>query len=111
MASNEETPEARAFQEHYATLVNAIQHPDALARQLFSKRIISREVLVGLQPSCLSDTDKNAKILLCVYDHLVFIDPSKLRVFIDILRQEEYAEELSDKLKASYGEFCIDHRC
>jgi len=111
MASNEETPEARAFQEHYATLVNAIQHPDALARQLFSKGILSREVLVGLQPSCLSNTDKNAKILLCVYDHLVFIDPSKLWVFIEILRQEKYAVELSDKLEASYGEFSIDRYC
>jgi len=108
MASNEETPEARAFQEHYATLVNAIQDPDALARQLFSKGILSREVLVGLQPSCLSNTDKNAKILLCVYDHLVLIDPSKLHVFTDVLRQEAYAVHLSDKLEASYCEFSVN---
>ena len=105
MASNEDTPEARAFQEHFATLVNAIQDPDALACQLFSKGILSRQVLEELQPCGLSNTKKNEKILLSVYNHLVFIDPSKFHVFADVLRQEAYAVELSDKLEASYCEF------
>ena len=105
MASNDETPEARAFREHYSTLVKAIQDPDTIADELFSKRILSREVLMELQSCNLSTAKKNGKMLQCVYDHLVFIDPSKLQVFTDILRQEAYAVHLSDKLEASYREF------
>ena len=108
MASNEETPEARAFREHYATMVKAIQDPDTIANELFSKGILSREVLMELRPCNLSTAKKNGMILQCVYDHLVFIDPSKLHVFTDVLRQEAYAVHLSDKLEASYREFSVN---
>ena len=108
MASNEETPEARAFREHYATLVKAIQDPDTVANELFSKRILSREVLMELRPCNLSTTKKNGMMLQCVYDHLVCIDPSKLHVFTDVLRQEAYAVHLSDTLEASYREFSVN---
>jgi len=102
MASNEETPEAKAFREHYATLAKAIQNPDTLVNELFAKGILSREVLEELQTSSLSTPKKNGRIVQCVYNYLVFIDPSKLQVFIDILRQESYSSQLSEKLIASY---------
>ena len=101
MASNEDTPEARAFQEHYSTLVNVIQDPDTLADQLFSKRILSREVLVGLQTPGLSNLMKNRKILQCVFDRIVFVDSSSFWVFTDVLKCEAYTEPLSHKLEAS----------
>ena len=101
MASNEDTPEARAFQEHYSTLVNAIQDPDTLADQLFSKRILSREVLVGLQTPGLSNLMKNRRILQCVFDRIVFVDASSFWVFTDVLKYEAYTEPLSNKLEAS----------
>ena len=104
MASNEETPEAKAFREHYATLAKAIQNPDTLANELFTKGILSREVLEELQTCSLSTPKKNGRIVQCVYNYLVFIDPSKLQVFSDILRQESYSSQLSEKLIASYGE-------
>ena len=101
MASNEDTPEARAFQEHYSTLVNAIQDPDTLADELFSKKILSREVLVGLQTPGLSNQMKNRKILQCVLDRIVFVDSSSFWDFTDVLKCEAYAEPLSNMLEAS----------
>ena len=105
MASNEDTPEARAFQEHYFTLVNVIQDPDTLADQLFSKRILSREVLVGLQTPGVSNLMKNRKILQCVLDRIVFVDSSSFWVFTDVLKCEAYTEPLSNKLEASCCKF------
>ena len=107
MASNEDTPEARAFQEHYSTLVNVIQDPDTLADQLFSKRILSREVLVGLQTPGLSNLMKNRKILQCVFDRIVFVNSSSFWIFTDVLKREAYAEPLSNMLEASCCEFNI----
>ena len=107
MASNEDTPEARAFQEHYSTLVSAIQDPDTLADELFSKRILSREVLVGLQTPGLSNLMKNRKILQCVLDRIVFVDSSSFWVFTDVLKCEAYAEPLSNMLEASCSEFIL----
>ena len=101
MASNDDTPEARAFQEHYSTLVNVIQDPDTIADQLFSKRILSREVLVGLQTPGLSNLVKNRRILQCVFNRIVFVDPSSFWVFTDVLKCEAYTEPLSHKLEAS----------
>ena len=101
MASNEDTPEARAFQEHYSTLVSAIQDPDTLADQLFSKRILSREVLVGLQTPGVSNLMKNRKILQCVLDRIVFVDSSSFWVLTDVLKHEAYTEPLSNLLEAS----------
>ena len=107
MASNEDTPEARAFQEHYSTLVSAIQDPDTLADELFSRRILSREVLVGLQTLGLSNLMKNRKILQCVLDRIVFVDSSSFWVFTDVLKCEAYAEPLSNMLEASCCEFNV----
>ena len=107
MASNEDTPEARAFQEHYSTLVSAIQDPDTLADELFSRRILSREVLMGLQTPGLSNLMKNRKILQCVLDRIVFVDSSSFWVFTDVLKCEAYAEPLSNMLEASCCEFNV----
>ena len=107
MASDEGTPEAKAFREHYATLAKAIQDPDTLANELFSKEILSQEVLEELQTCSLSTSRKNGKILQCVYKHLCTY-PSKLQVLTDVLGQEAYSVHLSEKLIASYGEFSMD---
>lgn len=107
MASIEETPEAKAFREHYATLAKAIQNPDTLANELFAKGILSREVLEELQTCGLSTFKKSGRILQCVNNYLS-VDPSKFQAFTDILGQEAYSAHLSEKLIASCGEFSMD---
>ena len=107
MALNEDSPEARAFQEHYSTLVSAIQDPDTLADQLFFKRILSQEVLVGLQTPGLSNLMKSQKILQCVFDQIVFVDSSSFWVFTDVLKCEAYTEPLSNMLEATCCKFIL----
>ena len=97
MALNELTAEARTLKECYATLAEAIQDPDTLAGILFSKGILSQGILSELHAPLLSKTQKNHKILQCVYSRVVS-DPSSLSTFISSLQCLPSVEYLADML-------------
>ena len=97
MALNEGTAETRTLQECYTTLVDAIQDPDTLTSVLFSKGILSQEVVWELHDPQLSRAQKNHKILQCVQSRVVS-DPSSLWTFISSLRCVPSAEYLASVL-------------
>ena len=97
MALNEGTAESRTLQECYATLVEAIQDPDTLAGVLFSKGILSQEIMLELYAPRLSRTQKNHKILQSVQSRVVS-DPSSLWTFISSLRCVPSAQYLANVL-------------
>ena len=94
---NGDTAETRTLQECYATLVEAIQDPNTLAGVLFSKGILSQEIVLELYDPQLSKAQKNLKILQCVQSHVVS-DPSSLWTFISSLQCVPSAEYLANVL-------------
>ena len=111
MALNEGTAETRTLQECYATLVEAIQDPDTLAGILFSKGILSQEILLELYAPKLSKPQKNRKILQCVQSRVVS-DPSSLWTFITSLRCVPSAEHLANILVDTFRcEFSVVLLC
>ena len=108
---NEGTAETRTLQECYATLVEAIQDPDTLAGILFSKGILSQEILLELYAPQLSKPQKNHKILQCVQSRVVS-DPSSLWTFITSLRCVPSAEHLANMLVETFRcEFSVVQLC
>ena len=97
MALIEGSAEARTLQECYATLVEAIQDPDTLAGILFSKGVLSQEIMLELYAPQLSKAQKNHKILQCVQSRVVS-DPSSLWTFISILRCAPSTDYLANLL-------------
>ena len=97
MALSEGTAETRTLQECYATLVEAIQDPNTLAGVLFSKGILSQEIVLELYAPQLSKAQKNHKILQCVQSHVVS-EPSCLWTFISSLQCVPSAEYLANVL-------------
>ena len=101
MASNEDSPEARAFQQHFPQLVSAIQNPDTLADQLFARNIISIEVHQEVCNHTLTIHHKNRKLLQHVYNQISFVKCGIFWKFLEILKQESYAKELTKDLEVS----------
>ena len=111
MALNEGSAETRTLQECYATLVEAIQDPDTLASILFSKGILSQEILLELYAPQLSKPQKNHKILQCVQSRVVS-DPSSLWTFITSLQCVPSAEHLANILVETFRcEFSVVLLC
>ena len=108
MACNEDTPEANTFRSQFAELVSGIQNPQSLADHLFAKRIISLEVLQEFGKETLTTEEKTRKLLEHVYTSIISIDPKHFRVFVEILRQEPFAEQLVKSLELEYGKYITD---
>ena len=104
MACNEGTPEANTFRNQFAELVTGIQNPQSLADHLFAKRIIALQVLQEIGKDSLTTEQKTRKLLECVFRSIVSIDSNHFWVFVGILGQEAYAEQLVKNLKLEYGE-------
>ena len=102
MACNEDTAEANTFRSQIAELVTGIQNPQSLADHLFAKRIIALQVWQEIGKETLTTEQKTRKLLECVYTSIISIDPKHFRVFVDILRQEAYAEQLVKNLELEY---------
>ena len=103
MASNENSPEANAFRDQFPELVPGIQSPETLADHLFAKKVIAMEVLEAVGRETLTTQQKTRKLLQCVYNSIVFIDPKHFWVFVEILQQEAYAQQLAKNLELKHG--------
>ena len=104
MACNEDTPEANTFRSQFAELVTGVQNPQSLADHLFAKGIIALQVLQEIGKETLTTEQKTRKLLERVYASIISIDPKHFRIFVEILRQEVYAEQLVKNLELKYGE-------
>ena len=80
-----------------------IQYPNTLAVHLYAKKVISLEVLEAVGKETLTIQQKTRKLLQCVYNSIVCIDPKLFWVFVEILQQEPSSQTLVKNLKLKYG--------
>ena len=86
------------FQAHYSTLVTRISSCLLnVATELFSKRIISDEVLSQMLANQGTEQEKTLKLLLHV-KKIIDSSPSKLTDFIEVLEGEPTCEDIVAKM-------------
>ena len=78
---NEETPEAKTMQKHYADLTKAIQDPLGLASELYSADVIARNILDSTLESSCTKVEKTMHLLQAVSGQIA-VNPEDLRCFL-----------------------------
>ena len=86
------------FQCHYSNLVSSITPClNTVANKLYSRKMISDEILSGVFDSHETRQSSASKVLLCV-KRRVDSDPAVLFEFIDILKEEPSCDEIAKKI-------------
>ncbi len=109
MASNEESPEALAFQEHYSELVKGLLDPQSVAENLFSKRLLSIQKLQEIEGFDRTTMEKSRILLQAVRNAIIFQNPAVFHLFIDALEEERCSGSLASKLRLSFGTWYDPH--
>ena len=102
MATNtqpQETPEYRAFREHYDRLYHAIQDPLSLATRLFSRGIITSVVKEKVTVSALTRLEKNDALLTAVLGRI----RTDLRMFHEFLSTLNEDTSMKSLVKSIQG--------
>ena len=74
------------LQQHYSTMVDAIQDADTLADRLFSEGVIARNVKEKVEV-CHIQREKNRTLISAVQQQ-VGVDPGGFQTFIAVLRRD-----------------------
>ena len=90
------SPEMQAFRRAFSDLAVAIHEPESLAAELYSKAVISSDVLRGVHETTVP-FHKALRLLCAVQDH-ISINPSVMDVFLSALRGEPAMERLANAL-------------
>ena len=85
------SPEVQAFRRAFSDLAMVIHEPESLAAELYSKAVISSDVLRGVHETTVP-FHKALRLLCAVQDHIK-INPSVMDVFLSALRGGEPAME------------------
>ena len=94
------------FQAHYGTLVTLISSCLLnVATELFSKKIISDEVLNQILVNQGTEQEKTLKLLLHV-KKIIDISPSKLMDFIEVLEGEPTCDDIVAKMMSELISAC-----
>ena len=101
MATNkQETPEAMAFRNHFAELAKAIQDPVGLAMELYSRGIITQELLSSINETQSKQASK-VKLLQAVGDQ-ISLTPGKFDVFLSILKGDASLKLIAKNMQSTY---------
>ena len=91
------------FQSNYAALSSSIQLcTNEVADKLFSKGIIPTEVV-----SKVASRDMSASSLLAKLSGVFKTNPEKLKVFVDILKEERSLDDVTQKMSGKHSSFVI----
>ena len=85
------------FQEHFDDLRSVIQCPESMASKLFSKKLISSDVVEEISTSQQSAA-KKAFLLLVKLRCLLERDSGKLLVLLDVLKQDATFDGITSKI-------------
>lgn len=98
---------AKAFQVHYAKLVDSIQEPDlpALGARFFSRQIISRDSLEMVGNVTTSRAVRASKLILAVTTHLE-LHPDKFETALEVFKEEPVYAEFYSLIGASFHGKC-----
>ncbi len=103
MASNDESPEALALQEHFTELLKRLQDPQSVADNLYSKRLISFQKLQEIGKFNLTTSQKCRVLVEDVLNTVIFRNPAVFHLFIDALEEVQCSGSLASELRISFG--------
>ena len=88
----------RIFQRHYSVLVSSITSClNTVANELYSRNIISDEVLSGVLEGCETSQNKASNLLLCVKRN-INSNPAVLLKFMNVLKEEPSCDGITKKI-------------
>ena len=100
-----DSAECQAYQKCFAVLNDGISDPGWLAIQLYSREMISRDMIRKIE--VFSAPMQTRNLLSAVEDQIISSPESKFRDFLDILHSEPSLEHLARKLEEAYSEFTL----
>ena len=94
----------RAFQDNYDTLVDGIQSPAALAGKLFSKEMITAEILDNVGNVGIKKVTRTSELLAAVRSKLMS-EPASFHVFVQVIKEEPAYQDIARKMSDSYEKY------
>ena len=92
----------QVFRNHYDLLVNTISScPQSITNKLYSKDLISHEVLQRVSNVCIPESLR-ASILLQHLDATIKCDPTRLRTFLDVLMKEPTCASMAEEIACEF---------
>ena len=101
-AGTNDSAEYQAFQKHFAVLskgISLISDPGRFAMQLYSRGMISIDMMREAQLEILPVPTRTRKLLSAVEDQIIISPEPKFRDFLDILHSEPSLEHLARMLE------------
>ena len=98
-----DSAEHRAFQKHLAVLSDGISDPGWLAIQLYSRDMISRDMIREAQLETIPAPTRTRKLLSAVENQILTSPEPKFRDLLDILHSEPSLEHIARKLEEAYS--------
>ena len=97
----------RVFQRYFAELCTALsKEPNQMAREMFSKELISEETMRRVVEMREPSTDKAGVLVQTIQDLIKVKGNSKpLKAFCELLKRRPEAGNLAARVKARLGEF------
>ena len=97
-------PGYKAFRDNYDALVDGIQSPAKLADKLFSRELITAEILDNVGDNTTKRLAANRELLAAVRRKLT-LEPDIFDVFVAVIKAESVYEAIAQKLTESYEEY------
>ena len=97
-------PGYKAFRDNYGALVDGIQSPAELADKLFSREMITAEILDNVGDNATKRLAANRELLAAVRRKLT-LEPDSFHVFVAVIKEESVYEVIAQKLTKTYEEY------
>ena len=109
MVTSRESPEYRAFQQHFNDLVEVLTpNVSGIATQLFSKELVSSAILDQAHTIGLPNNEKIVHVLTSIRAS-IGREPGKFGTFVHVLRTNAELCDLAGKLEACRDKIRSDH--
>ena len=109
MVTSRESPEYRAFQQHFNDLVEVLTpNVSGIATQLFSKELVSSATLDQAHTIGLPNKEKIVHVLTFIRAS-IGREPGKFGTFVHVLRTNAELCDLAGKLEACRDKISSDH--
>ena len=99
-------PAYETFRKHSADLLTAIQDPEVLAWELFSRSVISSAVVEFTNNMTHERGTRTSNLLIAVGSRIE-VDPGALDVFLSVLTKRTSTSDLCERMKDTYSESMV----
>ena len=95
-------PAIETFRRYSAELLTAIQDPNVLAWELYSKKIISKPERDSASYT-MHETGSRTSKLLAAVEAQIAVDTRAFDLFLSILAEHQEMSDLCERMKGVYG--------